>query len=472
MLAVLYDLETSDRLPIGQILNYAFVVVNQKLDIVDKLTGEIRLSRLQLPDPEAIAANRIDVQELQGRASDNELHAAKRIFDFLSKLRADNGGKICLTGFNSAKFDLGYLRTTMIRNGLNPYFSGLTYGDLLHGVRSLYLRNDNFAELMRAHPTSDQKLSFRLENCAHALALLEGRQAHSSYDDVILTLELVREIRRRYKFDLLAYNGYEGSAFHSSLKKGVIVQALDLEYDIKLQERWHHVPYTLLDANDNAALWINLKRYAEKPGRESVQWLRNGSAAFFVDTQSRGVDKSTIELAAQARQELQKVNLRNFFEETSCDIELHIYRLDFDARALLELAIHGHDRAPLRASKNRDLQQLYRRFLLANYEFTQGKTDVDMWARLKAYAEWRYGGKMQINKTGEATEYANSLDNYIKRADALAKQQSELSAVMDSLLNLYGASDIYSCCSDSIVSPEAQQVIVDHTASDRRSASA
>ena len=472
MLAILYDLETSDKLPIGQILNYAFVVVNEKLEILDKLCGEVKLSRLQLPDPDAIAANRIDVLNLQQRAADNELHAAKRIFDFFSNLRANTAGNISLIGYNSSRFDLGYLRTTLIRNGLNPYFSGLTYGDLLHGIRSLYLRNDKFAALMRAHPGTDEKLSFRLENCAHALGLLDGAQVHSSYDDVILTLELVREIRQRFKFDLLTYNAYEGAVFHRELKRGVIVQALELEYDLKTQTRCHHVAHTLLDANDSAALWINLKRFAEKPGRESVQWLKNGSSAFYIDTEAPSVDKPTYELAAQARQELQKINLRNFFEETSCDVELHIYRLDFDARALLERAVHFNDRAALRASKNRDLQQLYRRFLLANYEFTHSPIDEDIRSRLKAYALWRYGGKMQLNKTGEGSEFASDLDEYVKRAQILSAQDGELASLMCSLLTYYKQSDIYECCSETLLNSENRQVVASHTSNHPQAARA
>lgn len=456
---ILYDLETSDKLPIGQIINYAFVVVDEDLKVIEQLCGEIRLSRLQLPHPDAIAANRVDPIQLQARAQDSELHAAIRIFNFLSELRAGTSGNITLIGFNSSKFDLGYLRTTLIRNGLNPYYPGVRYGDLLYGVRALYLRDERFAKLMRANPGADNKLSFRLENCARALGLLSGRQVHSSYDDVILTLELVREIRGRYRFDLLAYNAYEGIAYHHRLKDGITVQALEIEYDLSSDRRARAVAHTLLDAGDNAALWINLSRYCEKPGRESVLWLKDGAAAFYVDPNAVVHEPEILDVATKARNELRKLNLRNFFEETTCDIELHIYRLDFDARALLERAIHMNDRAALRASKNRDLQQLYRRFLLANYQFSQGKADQDIWARLKAYAQWRYGGKMQTNKSGEATTYAPSFDDFVKRANQLMNEQSELVQPMNSLLNYFAGSDIFSCCGETILSSESLQLL-------------
>lgn len=471
MPAIIYDLETSDKLPIGQIINYAFVVVDRNLQIIDRLYGEVKLSRLQLPDPDAIAANRVDIQKLQANASDNELAAALRIFNFLSSLRQESAEPITLIGFNSAKFDLGYLRTCLIRNGLNPYISGIRYGDILHGIRALYLRNQEFADLMRKHPGVDGKLSFRLENCAHALKLLDGAQTHNSMDDVILTLEVVREIYKRFDFNLIEYSAYEGISYHRSLKEGVTVEALEIEYDIEKPARHNTLAYTLLDANENAALWINLRRYAETPTREAVQWLRDGSAALYLNPQAK-IDDCILKLAEKARADLKKFNLRNFFEETSCDIELHIYRLDFDARTLLERAIHINDRAPLRASKNRDLQQLFRRFILANYQFSQAAADKDIWSRLKAYAQWRYGGKMQTNKTGEGSEFSGTFDQYVKRAEVITKERPQLNALMQSLLAYYANSDIFTCCAAELLSEESSLILAPYTQPQRQVAGA
>lgn len=47
--AIFYDLETTDREFVGQILNYSFILVDEQLNVVRELNGDIRISRLQLP---------------------------------------------------------------------------------------------------------------------------------------------------------------------------------------------------------------------------------------------------------------------------------------------------------------------------------------------------------------------------------------------------------------------------------------
>jgi len=83
MYAVFYDLETSDKNPIGQILNYCFILVDSSLQIVDELSGLVKISRLQLPDSGAILANKIDVVDHQRLAADDERTAMGKIHAFL-----------------------------------------------------------------------------------------------------------------------------------------------------------------------------------------------------------------------------------------------------------------------------------------------------------------------------------------------------------------------------------------------------
>ena len=83
MLTIFYDLETSDRNPVGQIINYSFILVDERYEVLDELSGLIRISRLQIPDPGAILANRTDVIEHQKLANDSEPVALGKIRDFI-----------------------------------------------------------------------------------------------------------------------------------------------------------------------------------------------------------------------------------------------------------------------------------------------------------------------------------------------------------------------------------------------------
>jgi exonuclease I len=135
MFAVYYDLETSDKHAVGQILNYCFILVDDQLSLLDELSGLVRISRLQLPDPGAILANRTDVLAHQKRAHECEAEALGRIRCFIERCAQRASGNVALVGYNSSRFDLGYLRTSFIRNGQDPFFGGKTLArDLLHGV--------------------------------------------------------------------------------------------------------------------------------------------------------------------------------------------------------------------------------------------------------------------------------------------------------------------------------------------------
>ena len=140
MKSIFFDLETSDKNPIRQILNYSFILVDDDFSIVSELSGLIQLSRLQLPAPEAILANRIDVTQHQKLAIDTEREAMAKIQSFIEhciELHAGNE-KLPIIGYNSARFDIPYLRTSLIRNGINPYFSGkIIIRDLLFASRKL-----------------------------------------------------------------------------------------------------------------------------------------------------------------------------------------------------------------------------------------------------------------------------------------------------------------------------------------------
>ncbi|RMD84314.1 MAG: hypothetical protein D6808_07180, partial [Candidatus Dadabacteria bacterium] len=180
--AVFYDLETSDKDPIGQILNYCFIETDLDFNVLSSVKGEVEISRLQLPRAKALLANKIDVLCHQEGNVESERDAMAKIHRFM--VEVSRRGAVSLIGYNSSKFDLSYLRTSLIRNGLNPYISNLFYGDLLHLSQKLCVCRKDFPRKELCREDNPKKLSLSLENLAKHFGILTGAQAHESYEDV------------------------------------------------------------------------------------------------------------------------------------------------------------------------------------------------------------------------------------------------------------------------------------------------
>ena len=81
--AIFYDLETTDKNPIGQILNYCFYEVDRGFNVLNRCTGLIRISPLEIPSPSAVLANRTDVLEHQRQVHARECDAMREASDFI-----------------------------------------------------------------------------------------------------------------------------------------------------------------------------------------------------------------------------------------------------------------------------------------------------------------------------------------------------------------------------------------------------
>lgn len=397
MYAVFYDLETSDRLAIGQILNYSFILVDEEHTILDELSGIVRISRLQLPDPEAILANRVNVREHQAQAVDEEPQALARIVNFIHSCVQRGSGSIALIGYNSSKFDLQYLRTSLIRNGLDPLFGrSVVPHDLLHLVQKAYLVSEQFRQRIRAQRAGEKKLSLALETVAHALNLLEGAQAHESRADVVVTIEVARWLRSECGLDVRSYEPYEAIRLHPTARSGAVYLQEAPEYDLAAADYRVRTPMTLLDTDGRSALWIDLDRYAAHPDPRCIQWRSATKHAFFTNG-AAVADPDLQRCARAALKQFQGTTLKNFFKATTCDIELDVYRPDFAARDLLNKAIATGDKGvfkDLPEPKKRDLRALWVRYQLARPELDL--TNPKSRETLRQYAEYRYGGHLQV----------------------------------------------------------------------------
>lgn len=455
MFAVFYDLETTDKHCVGQIINYSFILVDDALQPVDELSELIHISRLHLPDPGAILANRTDVLDHQKRAQFNEYEAMHRIDAFLRKCIDRANGSIAFVGYNSARFDLQYLRTSLIRNGLDPYYGrSLHYRDLLHVVQKAYLASPEFRELIKKERGDEKKLSLSLQTTARALGLLSGVQAHESREDVLLTIKLAATLKERFGLDIATFRCYEAFNLHPTAKTGAVYIAESPEYDLTASEYAVKTPLTLLEVDHRASLWVNVARFMEKPDGNAIMYRNFANAPLFISPHA--VRDPQLERAARgAVAHYKNVTLRNFFERSTCDIEMDIYRIDAADREALKAALEKGSKTPLERCSSDDAKKLWVRSQLAHMKDILSNSKAG--EMLAKYAHYRYGGKLQLvrrlkdssgSKEGAAEgEFHPTLHQLVgdllrSREHAVATGNQEDCRLLDALEKFYRSSDI------------------------------
>lgn len=452
MHAVFYDLETTDKEPIGQILNYSFIHVDDKFRILSELHGLVRISRLQLPRVSAILANRTNVIEHQQLAKLDETDAMKRISDYLVEIANEARGPVAFIGYNSARFDLMYLRTSFIRNGLNPYAWSKTFKDrdLLHCARKLSCSSAQFPRVASA--TDPQRLSLRLESLCQNFGLLTGAQRHESREDVILTIELAKLFKEKFGLDPRSYNAYEGLDLDNYQRTPTVFSVVDTNYDLSAKESRTIAPHALLCSDNRCGLWINLERYKSGEGRASISYRKKNGGYLFLDRDHRFPDDWSA-VAQKAQAEFPRINTGNFFEKSTCDIEQFIYRLDFDGRDNLTAAIWKGEGKALAHSKDREAKALMLRYKLRRYEWG-GDKDAEVEEALRAYVKRRYGGQLQLSKQEEEPDSEAGKEAYHISLPALWEELNAAAAtakegdreLIAALQQFYRQSDIFRLC--------------------------
>jgi hypothetical protein len=394
MLNIFYDLETTDRHFMGQIINYCFIAVGDDYQPVKELSGLMRISRLQLPSPYAIITNRVNVLEHQERANDDEFVGLARIHDFISSVIAGQPEKPHLIGFNSARFDLQYLRTSFVRNGLDPYFAGkLGYRDLLHVATKLSCTRADFPRQSKDKP---DRISLSLETLTRSLNLLDAAQDHESRSDVLLTIRLAQHLREHFGTDVRTFEAYEPGPEQEAPRSGRVFMSKQPCRDIAAQEISLDVPLTLLDSNYRYALWVDLAKYAEGGGRKSIVFVNKAGGALFM-AGGESADPHWRQVAEAALAEFKALNLNNYFGTSTCDIEQDIYRLDFDGMEALRIAMRAGDLRRLKQINRREATALFRRFEMLRHTWGTAN-DGRIEEMLRQYALYRYGGRAPLSK--------------------------------------------------------------------------
>jgi hypothetical protein len=261
MVYIFYDTETSSRDLLGQILSYAFIVVNAQLEKIDELTGYIKLNRTQIPDIDAILVNKINIADLQHQG-DPEYKAAEKIHTFLKNSIAKHG-QAALVGFNSNSFDLSFLRNMFISYGLNPYFEGkLANIDALHIAKYIaFTHPELFPWTITQNEEGKSYYSFKLEHLAQAFDLLQEAQSHDAIEDVKLTLDLVKLFCDAFNFSLPSFNAVAWD--NGPIPSGQwIAKQKVLDYSGQVPpQQWTHAIWTPLFNTPKATVLVDLEKY-------------------------------------------------------------------------------------------------------------------------------------------------------------------------------------------------------------------
>ncbi len=448
--SVFYDLETTTKFNVGQILNYCFTLVAPDLTPVRELAGRVRISRLELPAPGAILANRTNVLDHQATTTDTEPVAMNRIAEFLWAAVREHEA-VNLIGYNSSKFDLQYLRTSLARNGINPYFGGrLFYRDLYHAAKKLAVSAPDFPRGPAPRPRlgDEGRLSLSLETLTRAAGILTEAQRHEAKADVEITLKLAVHFRDTFGLDVTSFQGYEALAYHRKPRSGEVVWMMEPNYDLSSAERVALAPMILLEGTDRSALWVDLERYRGGAGRGAIRWMNPGTKYFFCGAPPLEARGDLAATATQALEDFRGVSLATYFSTTDCDIEEHIYRLSAPLIDGLGQALKRGDPTAIRECA--DAFILYKRHRLAFDEIPAD--DAERRARadkvLRLYALHRYGGEMvmvrRLDETVMESPYHPTLQALVGELRSLLEgaTSGEDRALLSALSAFYASSDI------------------------------
>jgi hypothetical protein len=445
---IYFDLETSDKIPIGQILNYSFLFdyysTNNSASKVREesyqpleLSGKIKLSRVQLPSPSAILANRADhALKLDQEDLPEERQALVGIANYINEALELSEEGVFLIGYNSQRFDTPYLRTSFIRNGINPYFNFRLYSlDAYQYVRKLAVNNQDFPQIFDNNQ-ENQQASLSLENVAKHFGILKGSQIHESSFDAKLLRKLILLLEERFKSPLHKFKAYQPA---NNYENGEIVFRVQPK-TFQLKERQLEVtPYLHLRSNARSALWVDLEQFRKKRDKSALRNFSFKTSEFFLAKDTPIISNELNKLRVEALELFKTINQENRSRTKALDIEADIYRLELNKLNFLSKALWENDARLLRSSNDQDLLELYDRFRINYYKFG-GKHDQVITDRLRAYYEYRYRSKMIVSEESNGQpSYHPKLEDWKLEAEmhlSTRKDESD-QKLMRELLELY-----------------------------------
>ncbi|TGS92704.1 exodeoxyribonuclease I [Mesorhizobium sp. M2D.F.Ca.ET.171.01.1.1] len=192
MAFIFYDVETTgaDR-SFDQILQFAAVLTDDDLNVVDTFEIGSRLLPHIVPSPVAMLVTGVRVEQLFDPALPSHFEMCRRIHEVMS-----SWSPATVVGFNSISFDEEMLRRAFY-SSLLPIYLTNTGGNSRLDILPLTIATHAFAPDGLRWPVNEKgRVSFKLDRLAPANGFAHGN-AHDALADVHATIHIARLIKER-----------------------------------------------------------------------------------------------------------------------------------------------------------------------------------------------------------------------------------------------------------------------------------
>ncbi len=197
-----YDLETTGLNPaFDQILTFACIRTDLKLNEIDRQTITVQLRRDIVPSPRAFLTHGLTHEQLA--LGITEYEAALKIH------RIFNTPDTISLGYNSLGFDDAFLRFTFYRNLLDPYTHQYGHGCYRMDILPIAVIYRVFHPQGLNWPVVDEKSSLKLELIARENNFVTSGRAHEAMNDVEAVIGLAQkffEHRAIWEYSLDFFN--------------------------------------------------------------------------------------------------------------------------------------------------------------------------------------------------------------------------------------------------------------------------
>lgn len=474
---IFFDLETTDTNFVGQILEYAFVYTDSNFEPISILQGSIVLNPIQIPSPDAIHATKINIENLLNKSEEfitdyhvpgfpceeslflknwSEYDSMHLISDWIKEIvERDN---VALIAHNGNNFDIPFLRTSMIRNGVHPYFT-CTYGDSKNMLKYVACKDTKIYDKL---VSLDSKRPFALQNACRAFNIIDENtvQKHRAIDDVILTIELCKKL-----VDHIPYVSNNINDFITKNNEDRILKTKYVSYEEDEGIESGKV-ITYGSYNKKYFIFLDVKKAIENRKqildsslttdeiKKMMYWCKLEGGFFYIDSivddpKIKDVESELVKIKNHILEHY-KISLDNFFPTKICDIEQHIYMMPFGGNNELSKCIKqfADSEKIFLTPTDKFAKILLTRFKLNN---CYRNTDKDEYKKVyDLYMKYRYGldaeefSKSQMIVTRfkfdrdklTDEDYHTSFIDIEKRTKELIRQEIKVGNNVDHLLGL------------------------------------
>lgn len=450
MISIYFDFETTSVHRVGQIIDFCFIAIDPNWNEIERHSGLVKISHLQLPEPGAVNVTNLNVEHHQNSATFTEREAIESMVGFINEIKKLNNDKVpYLIGYNSADFDIEHFRVGCIRNGFSPY-KLFEARDIYLTVQYLYATNEDFrSKIPRIIKDGKEKISLKLEHVTKSLGLLTEEQKHESSFDVELTIKLARFLKTHYGICPMQFHPYGLFDNHESIGIPICVSEFSRSLTSPIKDMWK----LLIRTEGNASFWVDLEKFQKKSSsrEEAVKAVKryktNGGHLVWVN-RTQELPTKYDDCAVKALQLLENVTAEEMYGESNCYIEQFIYRIRLDHhQALFQL----YKRSPQTwgTAASEDIVLLAKRYWLDNCSQEEQQSE-EYNSMFRRYCDYRYGGKLRLSNLPKDAEpdgktYHPSLKQLFEQVQTFAREAKvpEKRDIFEKLERFYRSSKIW-----------------------------